>query len=119
MHKTAALPRSLSPCFGGAHIIETGAHGTSWAGGSTVFTQAEKRAEGQARAAAATEARQVREKALQMGQMRRAPKDVVMSEAQRRMVQSILREQGHDTGTTSAAGAASQSDEGRARSQNA
>ena len=75
--------------------------------------QAERRAEGQARAAAAAEARQVREKARRMGQMRRAPKDVVMSEAQRRMVQSILREQGHDVGSSTSAGAAFETDEGQ------
>ena len=65
------------------------------------------------RAAAAAEARQVREQARRMGQMRRAPKAVVMSEAQRRMVQSILREQGHDIGSSAPTRAAFQSDEGR------
>ena len=64
------------------------------------------------RAAAAAEARQVREKARRMGQMRRAPKDVVMSEAQRRMVQSILREQGHDIDSPAPTSAAFQTDEG-------
>ena len=71
----------------------------------------------QTRTAAAAEARQVREKARRMSQARRAPKDVVMSEAQRRMVQSILREQGHDIGASSSATAAFESDEGEAQPQ--
>ena len=77
--------------------------------------QAAAKAEGQARAAAAAEARQVREKARRVGQMRRAPKDVVMSEAQRRMVQSILREQGHDIASTAPASAAFETSEGRSQ----
>ena len=84
---------------------------------SVIFPcQAEAKAQGAARAAAAAEARQVREKARRLSEMRRAPKDVVMSEAQRRLVQSILRDQGHDLGSLTTPAAASQSEEGLSHS---
>lgn len=72
------------------------------------------RAEGALRAAAAAEARQVREKARRLAQARRAPRDVVMSEAQRRMVQAILREHGRDTGAAASTSlAAFETEEGK------
>ena len=84
---------------------------------SVVFPcQAEAKAQGAARAAAAAEARQVRDKARRLSEMRKAPKDVVMSEAQRRLVQGILRDQGHDLGSLTNPAAAFESEQGLSHS---
>ncbi len=53
--------------------------------------QAEVRAERDVRLAAAAEARSVREKSRRQALARRMPKDVIMSDKQRRMVEGILR----------------------------
>ena len=79
--------------------------------------QAAKRAEGTARSAAATEARQVRDKARRLSNMRMAPKSVVMSEAQRRMVQSVLRGQGNTSGACASSTAAFGTEEGEGACQ--
>ncbi|CAL8471800.1 g11342 [Coccomyxa elongata] len=53
--------------------------------------KAELRAEREARSAAAAEARSVREKSRRQALARGMPKDVIMSDKQRRMVEGILR----------------------------
>ena len=79
---------------------------------SLLRAQAAKRAEGAARSAAAAEARQVRDKARRLSSSRMAPKSVVMSEAQRRMVQSILTGQGIASGAPASSTAAFGTEEG-------
>lgn len=53
--------------------------------------QAETRAEREARSAAVAEARVAREKSKRQALSRRMPKDVIMSDKQRRMVEGVLR----------------------------
>jgi hypothetical protein len=53
--------------------------------------QAQERAEREARTAAGVEARKLREKSKRVAMARRMPKDVVMSDSQRRMVERVLR----------------------------
>lgn len=58
----------------------------------------------------------MRDKARRLSEMRKAPKDVVMSEAQRRLVQGILRDQGHDLGSLTNPAAAFESEQGLSHS---
>ena len=59
----------------------------------------------------------MRDKARRLSYVRMAPKSVVMSEAQRRMVQSILRGQGNTSGACASSTAAFGTEDGEGACQ--